>query len=258
VLISKPPAPTVSQRVLERSRKAGKPVVVCFLGGDPGRIAAAGATPAATLEDAAALAVQLAGGPPSAPSVVTAGERDLVEAVLAQAARLAPGQRAIRGLYSGGTLAYEAALLLKDAIPDAAGRQAHTLLDLGDDEYTVGRPHPMIDFRLRNERIAMAADDPATAVVLLDVVLGYGSHSDPAGELVPVIEAARARATRAGRELIVIGSVCGTSGDPQGLQGQESRLSAAGVRLAPSNARAARLALRVAREADGTAAGARS
>jgi FdrA protein len=258
VLISKPPAPTVSQRVLERSRKAGKPVVVCFLGGDPGRIADAGATPAATLEDAAALAVQLAGGPPSAPSVATAGERDLVEAVLAQAARLAPGQRAIRGLYSGGTLAYEAALLLKDAIPDAAGRQAHTLLDLGDDEYTVGRPHPMIDFRLRNERIAMAADDPATAIVLLDVVLGYGSHPDPAGELVPVIEAARARATRAGRELIVIGSVCGTSGDPQGLHGQESRLSAAGVRLAPSNARAARLALRVAREADGKAAGERS
>jgi FdrA protein len=257
VLISKPPAPTVSQRVLERGRKAGKPVVVCFLGGDPAGIGDAGATPAATLEDAAALAVQRAGGASGGTRVDTTAEADVVSAVLAQAGRLAPGQRAIRGLYSGGTLAYEAALLLKEAIPDAGARRAHSLLDLGDDEFTVGRPHPMLDFRLRNERIAAAADDPATAVVLLDVVLGYGSHADPAGELAPVVEAARARATAAGRELIVIGSVCGTRGDPQGLERQELRLSAAGVRLAPSNARAARLALRVAREADGRTASAR-
>ena len=257
VLISKPPASTVSQRVLERSRTAGKPVVVCFLGGEPARIARAGATPAATLEDAAVLAVQRAGGTSGSAGIESAAENDLVEAVLAQAARLAPGQHAIRGLYSGGTLAYEAALLLEEAIPDAEARRAHTLLDLGDDEFTVGRPHPMIDFRLRNERIALAADDPATAVVLLDVVLGYGSHPDPASELVPAVEAARARAMRAGRELIVIGSVCGTSGDPQGLERQESRLAAAGVRLAPSNARAARLALEVAREAGGKTASAR-
>lgn len=257
VLISKPPAPTVSQRVLQRGQKAGKPVVVCFLGGDPRRIADAGARPAATLEDAAALAVQLAGAPPGSAGSAAVSEDDLVTSVLAQVARLAPGQRAIRGLYSGGTLAYEAALLLKESIPDVEARRAHSLLDLGDDEYTVGRPHPMIDFRLRNERIATAADDPATAVVLLDVVLGYGSHPDPAGELVPVLEAARARAMRAGRELIVIGSVCGTTGDPQGLESQESRLSAAGMRLAPSNARAAGLALRVAREADARTASAR-
>jgi succinyl-CoA synthetase alpha subunit len=249
VLISKPPAPGVSQRVLERGRKAGKPIVVCFLGGDPARIARAGATPAATLEDAAVRAVQLAGGDPSGAGIATDDDSALVKAVLAQCTRLAPGQRAIRGLYSGGTLAYEAALLLKDAIPDAEARRIHSLIDLGDDEYTVGRPHPMIDFRLRNEHIAAAADDPATAVILLDVVLGYGSHPDPASELQPVIDAARARAARAGRELIVIGSVCGTAGDPQSVERQESQLSAAGIRLAPSNARAARLALRVAREA---------
>src|SRR5262245_11966879 len=116
VLISKPPSPAVSGRLLEHARTAKKPVVVCFLGADPAVIGAAGATPAATLEDAAALAVQLAGGPPSGTGVTTAAEPDLVEAVLAQTARLAPGQRAIRGLYSGGTLAYEAALLLKDEI----------------------------------------------------------------------------------------------------------------------------------------------
>jgi FdrA protein len=258
VLISKPPSATVSRRVLERARTAGKPVVVCFLGGDPALIGAAGATSAATLEDAAVLAVKLAGSGPSRASVATEEEGDLVKAALVQAARLAPGQRAICGLYSGGTLAYEAALLLKAAIPDADARRVHSLLDLGDDEFTIGRPHPMLDFRLRNERIAAAADDPATAVVLLDVVLGYGSHPDPASELVPVLEAARERTARAARELIVIGSVCGTTGDPQGLAGQEARLSAAGMLLAPSNARAARLALLVAREAAAATGSARS
>jgi FdrA protein len=118
----------------------------------------------------------------------------------------------------------------------------HPFLDLGDDRFTVGRPHPMIDFRLRNEYLQVAADDPATAVVLIDVVLGYGSHPDPAGELIPAIEQARARAGRAGRPFIVVGSVCGTPADPQDLMRQEARLEAAGVLLAPSNAAAARLA----------------
>ena len=257
VLISKPPSPVVGQCVLERARTAKKPIVVCFLGGDPAVVIAASATPAATLEDAAVLAVKLAGGSPSGAGIATEDEGDLVKAVLARAARLAPSQRAIRGLYSGGTLAYEAALLLKEALPDAEARRVHSLLDLGDNEFTVARPHPMIDFRLRNERIAATAEDPATAVVLLDVVLGYGSHPDPAGELSPVIEASRKLAARAERELIVIGSVCGTTGDPQGLTGQEARLSAAGVLLAPSNARAAHLAILAARDAGGRTPGAR-
>jgi succinyl-CoA synthetase alpha subunit len=175
VLISKPPSPVVSRRVLEHARTAAKPIVVCFLGGDPAVIAAAGAAPAATLEEPAFLAVTRAGHAPGE-GIATEDEGDLVKAVLAQAARLARSQRAIPGLYSGGTLAYAAALLLQEALPDAECRRAHSLLDLGDNECTVGRPHPMIDFRVGNERIAAAAADPATAVVLLDVVLGYGSH----------------------------------------------------------------------------------
>jgi succinyl-CoA synthetase alpha subunit len=253
VLISKPPSPIVSQRVLERARIAQKPVVVCFLGGDPAICTAAGATAASTLEDAAVLAVKLAGGHPYA----AGGDDELVTAVRARLAGQAPGQRAIRGLYSGGTLAYEAALLLKDAFPDVEDRRPHSLVDLGDDEFTVGRPHPMIDLRLRNERIAATAEDPAAAVVLLDVVLGYGSHADPAGELSPVIEASRQQAARAGRELIVIGSVCGTDADPQRLHDQEARLSAAGVLLASSNAGAARLAVLAAREAGHRSSGVR-
>jgi FdrA protein len=250
-LISKPPSPVVSRRILERARTANKPIVACFLGGDPAAIRAGGASPAATLEDAAVLATELAGGHPAPAGIAADDDGELVKAARAHAARLAPGQRAIRGLYSGGTLAYEAALLLKEAIADADARRVHSLLDLGDDEFTVGRPHPMIDFRLRNERIVAAADDSTTAVILLDVVLGYGSHPDPAGELALALEEARGRAWRAGRELIVIGSVCGTAADPQGLVGQQARLSAAGVLLALSNARAARLALLVAREVAG-------
>jgi succinyl-CoA synthetase alpha subunit len=249
VLISKPPSPVVTQRVLERAQAAKKPVVVCFLGGNPSIIAGAGATPATTLEDAATLAVEAARGAP--PGNATQSVAELPAAIRARTARLAPGQRAIRGLYSGGTLAYEAALLLKDAFPDAQARGIHSLLDLGDDEFTVGRPHPMIDFRLRNERIAASAADPTTAVVLLDVVLGYGSHPDPAAELSPVLETSRQRAAREGRELIVIGSVCGTTADPQGLLDQEARLTAAGMLLAPSNAAAARSAVLVARAAHG-------
>jgi hypothetical protein len=172
----------------------------------------------------------------------------MVERIRAEATRLAPSQRVVRGLYSGGTLCQEAGLILDAALPSEE-RAAHTTIDLGDDEYTVGRPHPMIDFRLRNEQIVAAAEDPATAVILLDVVLGYGSHEDPAGALRPALDRAREAAAAAGRHLILLGSVCGTAADPQGLAGQEARLAEAGMLLAPSNAQAARLAALVAREA---------
>jgi FdrA protein len=118
----------------------------------------------------------------------------------------------------------------------------HAVVDLGDDEFTVGRPHPMIDFRLRNERIVAAAREPATAVILLDVVLGYGAHPDPAAALAPAIAQARKIASRSKRGLVIVASVCGTAADPQNLERQEAALRAAGVRLAPSNAGAARLA----------------
>jgi FdrA protein len=114
-----------------------------------------------------------------------AGEA-LVDRARALAQQLASDQRRIRGLYSGGTLCKEAALVLAATL----GRPAmarHSLLDLGDDEFTVGRPHPMIDARLRNEMVVQAAADPETAVILLDVVLGYGAHPDPAGALLPAL-----------------------------------------------------------------------
>ena len=242
VLVSKPPAERVARRVLEVARASGKPVVVNFLGADQSLVRDAGLIPATTLEDAARLAVAVTHGRPPAGTVV-----DQIEAgLLAQAddarAELLPGQRTVRGLYSGGTLCSEAGLLLSSLLP----ADDFSVVDLGDDKYTVGRPHPMIDFRLRNEHVLAAAGDPATAVILLDIVLGYGSHADPAGAIVPAIEQARRTASAAGRQVIVVASVCGTGTDPQGLAQQEAALRAAGVLLASSNAQAARLAARVA------------
>jgi FdrA protein len=237
VLISKPPAPAVARRVLEVARKSGKPIVVNFLGGDPAAIRQGGSIPAATLEDAARAAVALCRGkgtgakaPAVSPKLAAAGR--------AKARRFSKSQRLVCGLYSGGTLCQEAALIL-------SGGAKHTTIDLGDDEFTVGRPHPMIDFRLRNERIVAAARDGATAVILLDVVLGYGAHADPAGALAPAIVEATRAAAKSGRGLAFVASVCGTPADPQGLAGQEKRLAEAGVLLAPSNAQAARLAASV-------------
>ena len=118
----------------------------------------------------------------------------------------------------------------------------HTLIDLGDDVFTRGRPHPMIDYRLRNERIVKEAEDPETAVILLDVVLGYGSHADPASELIPALRRAREVATRQNRGLLFVGHICGTQGDPQGLERQSDILTQAGMVLAESNAQAVRIA----------------
>jgi FdrA protein len=113
--------------------------------------------------------------------------------------------------------------------------QGHTIVDLGEDEFTVGRLHPMMDNDLRIRRLQQEADDPEVAVILLDVVLGYGAHPDPAGELAPAIAQARAGAEQAGRHLEVVAVVVGTDEDPQGLDAQAEQLRAAGARVEVSN-----------------------
>lgn len=249
VIVSKPPAPAVADRALAAARACGKPVVVLFLGA---KLAGGGNVwPVATLEDAAAAAVaalrgEKAGAPAEPPAVDVA---------------FAPSQRFLRGLYSGGTYCTEAQYVWKDAgiatwsnapidrklaLPHRAPSREHTAIDLGADEFTVGRPHPMIDFGARAERLLAEARDPSVAAVVLDVVLGYGANADPAGELAPAVREARAIAARDGRSLALIGFVCGTDGDPQGLPTQIVRLREAGMTLAPTSTAAARLAARLA------------
>jgi FdrA protein len=235
VLISKPPAARVAANVRHAAQAAGKPVVVCFLGAAVSP-ADDGLVYVDTLEEAAYRAVGLARGDPTGRPPSLSGES--IAAASGEAARLRPEQCRIVGLYSGGTLCKEALHVLHHAVPDGDYR----LIDLGDDEFTVGRPHPMIDARLRSERIVEVGADSRAGVLLLDVVLGYGSHPDPAGALTTAIAAARQGAVDDGRYLAVVASVCGTSADPQGLADQEAKLKDVGVVLASSNAQAARLA----------------
>jgi FdrA protein len=238
VLISKPPAPEVAQAVLDAARRAGKPVVVNFVGSTL-QLNEKNLFSVKTLEEAARAAVALAAG--KRPPRSVASNRTIPRISFKKS------QRFIRGLYSGGTFCYEATALLGNAwsntpidparkLADPWKSKEHSLIDLGDDVFTRGRPHPMIDHRLRNERLLEEAADPAVAVILFDVVLGYGSHPDPAAEMLPALRKARKR------PIALVASVCGTDEDPQGLERQEAALREAGVLLADSNARAVMLA----------------
>lgn len=223
VVISKPPAPGVAAKINARVARSPKPVTLCLLG-------SGGMTLSAAVE--AVLGHALASGPERA---------------------VETRKGWLRGLYSGGTLCNEAQIVLMKAglgvssnvpVPGATqtgtlAAAGHTLIDLGDDEYTRGRPHPMIDPELRNELLAKTLADPAVGVVLLDVVLGYGAHADPAGLLAAVIESAPRN------HAMVVASITGTDADPQGYSRQAARLTAAGVLVAGSNAQAAALAGRI-------------
>ncbi|WP_137662772.1 acyl-CoA synthetase FdrA [Enterococcus hulanensis] len=243
VVISKPPAPSVRDEVLDLLRSSSKPVVTIFLGEDP-TDHEENLYRAYTLEEAAEIAVQLMHG------------KEVVEkntALEDPCYQFAAGQTGIKGLYSGGTLAYEAAMLMKRALGLKDEKEAeagfilkdgvHEIIDLGDDIYTQGKPHPMIDPSKRQEMLAQAADDPTTAVILLDDVLGYGSHENMAKELAPTIKEIKEKAASAGRELVVIATIVGTDEDPQNMAEQKKILTEAGTILCNSNAQAVKLAL---------------
>lgn len=220
VVVSKPPAPAVAERLLARLANLGKPVVACLLGlpDSDGPVVVRG-----TLEGGALAAAELAGHPLA---IEAAATPDLDVRV--------PGR--VLGLYTGGTLAAEASIIL-----GRAGVEAE-ILDLGDDQYTAGRPHPMIDPAERSARVAAAGSQADVSVVLVDLVLGHGASADPAGPLADAVRTARAAAAADGRELLVVGSVCGTPDDPQGIDAQRAALRDAGVLLHPSNASAVRYA----------------
>jgi hypothetical protein len=259
VLISKPPAEPVAARVLREIGSSDKPTIVCFLGADPVTIERAGGLAATTLTQAATMAAAAAkGGDPGASlGALEAASLNLIPLAASEQARLGPTQRSLRGLFAGGTFCYEAQLVLRNLpervlsnapldsarkLADSQHSTGHTCIDLGGDEYTQGRLHPMIDPSLRNQRIVQEALDPETAVVLLDVVLGYGAHPDPASATAQAIREARLLAQDAGRYISFVASVCGTEADPQRLSRQEAILRDAGVTVLPDNASAARLA----------------
>jgi FdrA protein len=240
LLVSKPPAPEVAASVLDQCRAT--PVVAVYLGLDDDLGPhPAGVRLAPTLEGGARAAAELAGG--RVPALCTG----LRERVAAAAAELPAARRSVRGLFSGGTLCYEAQYVLERVLgpvwsnePLRPGRRvpapdgAPVLLDLGAEEYTVGRPHPMIDPSTRLDLLRETAAEPGIAVVLLDVVLGHGSADDPAGSLAPV--AAEIRSADGPR---VVVHLLGTEADPQRYSAQRARLEEAGCLVAETNARAA-------------------
>jgi FdrA protein len=255
VLISKPPAPEVANALLNLARSTGKPVVVDFIGYAPPAKQIGNLHFSATFDETAALAITLSEekGTSSVPLAFTSSAHS-------------NRGRYLRGLFSGGTLAYEAMLILSGYLStDVTARGAsarvcpysnvpldkdyrlenphqsreHTIVDLGEDEFTIGRLHPMMDNSLRIGRLQQEADDPEVAVLLLDVVLGYGAHPDPASELAPAIAQAKERALKAGRDITVVAVVIGTDQDPQDLEKQVEQLRAAGAHVETSNKAAA-------------------
>ena len=236
VLISKPPDPETARRIAKRIAESRKRFTLCCIGMQKMDLPE-NAYQAATLREAAGDA--LAGAGASEPG-----------STLEAAGRLTRRGGALRGLFSGGSLCAEAQAVLMSAgipfcsnvpIPGAAmaarGEDAgHRLIDLGADEYTRGRPHPMIEPAVRDTPLAAALADPAVAVILVDVVLGHGAHEDPAGAIAAALAAHRGAAPA------VIASVCGTEDDPQIRSHQVAALREAGVVVAESNAGAAETA----------------
>ncbi len=258
VLISKPPAAAIARKILDVAAAAGKPVVVHFLGAAPDSVRGSGLVAATSLQHAGDVAVALASGkaPPADSAEPTCAQ---LAAVAEAAARMAPSQRFVRGLFTGGTFCYEAQLAFRGhdlpcrsnapaegVLPLDGTTGSHTFIDMGDDDYTRGRPHPMIDPSLRNAAIAKDAADPTTAAILVDVVLGYGSHADPAHGLAAALAEGAHDARAGGRTLALIAHVCGTDGDPQDLAAQIRQLEAAGAIVASSNYQAAALAAALA------------
>jgi FdrA protein len=227
VLVSKPPEPGVAAELLSRVRRMTKPAVIHFIGFPPPARRLDNLHFASSLGDAAALAVTLA-------EESGQGTGDTVRGVNGY----------LRGLFAGGTLAYEALLGLQTLVSpiysnaplhesqrlsDPLSSQAHTILDLGADEFTQGRLHPMMDNDLRLRRFRQEAADPEVASILIDVVLGEGAHPDPTAEIAPAIAEAKRKARQVGRTLDVTAVVVGTDEDPQQLELQMERLVSAGA-----------------------------
>lgn len=242
LLVSKPTGPKVLKGVSERIRAANKPVIVAMLGGGREEVEDAGGIFAENLEQGARRSVEAAGKKPP----VTRTKADLQDEAGGAATSIGSGRRYLRALYTGGTLCYEALLMLAEDYPLKTNvpleeeqridnpfvSEGHCAIDLGEDEFTEGRPHPMMEPSLRTERINQEAEDPETAILLLDFVLGHGSHEDPVGD------AADALREASGNGICVVASVTGTRRDPQNFDSQVEKLRSTGAHVFDSNAEA--------------------
>ncbi|MFJ7183668.1 acyl-CoA synthetase FdrA [Lysinibacillus xylanilyticus] len=244
-VISKPPAEEVQRKVLNVLRNIDKPVVTLFLGDKPS-YQEANIYHAYTLEEAAVVSVQLSNGdkPNFKPTTV--------ENVNVQLKDLQVG---IKGYYSGGTLASEAAMLIRDAFKDIITEEKkdgyilktknHEIIDLGDDVYTKGKPHPMIDPENRIAMLEKSVNDQETAVIMIDNVIGNGGHEDMASALAPTIKRILDNARQDGRQLAVLVTVVGTAQDIQGYDKQIDILQTSGAIICKTNDQMVRTAIQL-------------
>ena len=253
VIVSKPPGKSTLKRLRKRMEEIDTPVVTCFIGERQAPdVSRKRIIETYDLAEAAHFAIQLING--SGASYGTQISETVVEA---EKARMGPGQKYVRGIFSGGTLSYQAQVIMAQAglkvysnaaldgnlnLPDSFQSLKHSMIDMGADDFTRGRPHPMIDPTLREERIRAESQDPEVAVLLLDFILGYGASDDPAGDLVTAIVEAKETVRRRGGHLTVVASNCGTPEDAQGLSNQNQSLEAAGVLVTQNSVEAARFA----------------
>jgi FdrA protein len=257
IVVSKPPASQAMEKILAQLKQCRKPAIANFLGAYNKSFSEENILFTATLEETALKAVEKMGRSPqgSEPSLEDA-ERAFAKAKR-EAMSLKKNQKYIRGLFGGGTLATEACIVLQEMVSPLAGNislsgvkklvnarksEGHSIIDLGADEFTLGKPHPMIEPEMRKERLLAEARDPEVAVILLDFVLGYGAHPDPVGATIPHFEKMRQIARERGLIQAIVASVCGTDEDPQNRSAQIRSLEEHGVIVLPNNAQAARAA----------------
>ncbi len=262
LLVSKPPSVKVARTVMDTIRKGQLPAVLCFLGMKNLKSKDSKIQFATNLDQAALDAIKLVGADNTAPKVLS--DSSWEKAAQTCRSLLKTDQLYLRGLFSGGTLCYEAQQILtpmlgkiysnaplykENKLKNSNVSRQHACIDLGEEEFTRGRPHPMIDARQRRERLLQEASNPDVAVILFDVVLGYVASPDPAGDLIPAINESKKLAKNKGRSIAFVAHVCGTERDPQNLKSQVKKLEKAGVIVLPTNALASRVAGLIAKGA---------
>ena len=257
LVVSKPPDADVKKRILDHiASKTKKQYVTCFVGPESYAVPAnARARIMATKTLHAAVLEAIRAAEPNRHAEIakrfSISQSELATLASKTSKGLGEKQRYIRGLYTGGTFAYEALVLLgrmigdvysnapidpKLKLADSYKSVKDSIVDLGEEEFTVGRAHPMIDPTIRKMRLVEEAKDPEVAVIIMDFMLGYGSHSDPAGAMLSAVSDAKKIAEKDGRVLPILAHVCGTEQDPQPLSEQVAKLRNAGVEVFPTNA----------------------
>lgn len=253
VVVSKPPANEVAEKIFYAAQNIGKPVIICLLGLKEEKLVGNNITVCSNIEDTAVKAVTKA----LKKAVFLKESKEANEAIEHFKKARKPEQKYVRAIFGGGTLCDEAMAVFRqkaikiysniplekdEELKDIEISKGNTFLDMGEDYFTRGKPHPMIEPSLRNKRVIQEALDPETAVILLDVVLGHGSHIDPAGAAAEAASIVNIKLNSQGRKLLWIAALIGTDEDPQDYEESVRKLKAAGFIIFESNLKAAQLA----------------